>query len=306
MLPLPPENEETKELADWLELNALVGQAGQISLDNMRDSLRTGTLGYIGEELPMQQAARLEEIAADVRGELESRARRARRAYPFRLRGSSLERVGVSHDLRSSTYAFCLMLSAVPWEERKIAGYFPDRIFEELSSQVAEKYLGGKALRFGWPRKTVLPSRFGEAVTQLCVRMGEGTEYRADLATGTERDAGLDVVAWRSIDERPGKLLLFGACATGRNWVQKLNDLQPQHFCGIYLRDPISPQPAKAFFTPRIVPQELWRSYTSMAGVLFDRCRVSVLAPQLPKTVRHGDAQEWMEKAMGRARREAA
>ena len=194
MLPLPPGNEESRDLADWLELNALVGRAKQVSLDDLRDGLRTGAIGFNAQQLPPEQANLLEEIAGDVRTELESRSRWAREAYPFRLRGSSLERTISSESCLSSTYVFCLMLSVLPWDTQRFTGYFPDRIFEEVSCLVAEKYINGKAVRFGWPRvKSVLPSKFEKAISKLCMRMGEGAEYRADLATGYEQDAGLDV-----------------------------------------------------------------------------------------------------------------
>lgn len=299
MLPLPPGNEDPRELADWLELNALVGRAKQANLDDMTDGLRTGVLGSSAQELPPQQADRLEGIAASVRAEIQSRVRQAREAYPFRLRGSSLERTITNDRCRSSTYAFCLMLSVTSWEQRRRKGYFPDRIFEEVSCLAAKRYLGGEALRFGWPRvRGVFPRRFDQAVEKLCVRIGEGTGYRNNYATGNEKDAGLDVVAWHPIDERPGKLILFGACATGHNWEQKLVELQPREFCDTYLLGRFALEPSKAFFTPQVMPQEHWWGYSFKAGMLFDRCRISMLVPKLAERDHHGDVREWMEITM--------
>ena len=259
------------------------------------DGLRIGSLGFSVEETRAQRLSRLEETAAGIRTEIEYRSRHARGEYPFRFRGSSLERRGGSSGLSASTYAFCLMLSAISWEDKKVRGYFPERIFEEVSCQAAEAYLGGKSLRFGWPRKGGgIPSDFGQAVARLCKRIGEGDGYCDCDATGEEKNAGLDVVAWRPVDDRPGKLVLFGACATGRNWESKLGELHPLSFCNTYFRRPITLAPAKAFFTPQVVPQRRWRRYTGDAGMLFDRCRLSRLVPQLPDNVLHGDAREWM------------
>ena len=301
MLPLPSASENTQELADWLELNALVSRAGQVSLDDMRNALKVGALGYGSGALPFEKSGRLEELAAEVWTEIEKRYRRSRRAYPFRLQGSSLERTIRSDRRLSSTYAFCLMLSFLPWEDKRLPGYFPDRMFEEVSCLVAQRYVCGIAVRFGWPRvRSVLPSRFSEAVAKVCVRIGEGVGYRTTNATGGERDAGLDVVAWRPIDERSGKLLLFGACATGRNWEDKLNELQPKNFCDKYLQSSFIQEPAKAFFTPRVVSDERWQTCSISAGMLFDRCRVSKIVPQLPSRSRHGDVKQWMQVAMER------
>ena len=295
MLPLPYGNEEPWALADWLELNALVDQAGQARLVDIMDGLRDGSLGSGVEETRPQRLSRLEEAAAEVRTEIEYRRRQTKGEYPFRLRGSSLTLRGGSSDFGASTYAFCLMLSAISWEDKRVRGYFPERMFEEVSCQASEAYLGGNSLRFGWPRKSGgIQANFGKAVATLCRCIGEGDGYRDCDATGYEKDEGLDVVAWRPIDDRPGKLVIFGACATGRNWESKLNELQPRYFCDTYIEGPITPDPAKAFFTPQVVPLQRWRKYTASAGILFDRCRLSQLVPQLPDSVLHGDAKEWM------------
>ncbi len=259
------------------------------------DGLRIGSLGSSVEDPSVQRLSRLEEAAAGIRTEIEYRSRQARGEYPFRLQGSSLNLRGRSSALGASTYEFCLMLSAISWEDKRVRGYFPERMFEEVSCQAAETYLGGKSLRFGWPRKgSGIQANFGKAVATLCRRIGEGDGYRDCNATGYEKDEGLDVVAWGPIDDRPGKLVIFGACATGRNWESKLNELQPRYFCDTYIEGPITPDPARAFFTPQVVPLQRWRRYTANAGILFDRCRLSRLVPQLPDSVLHGDAREWM------------
>ena len=306
MLPLPSKSGDALELADWLELNALIGTAGQVSLDNLRDALRSGSLGSEPRSSNEEKSARLEAIAAGVHSEITDRMNRTKSAYPFRLQGSSLERAIRRNSRHLSTYAFCLMLSFVSWDDRKISGYFPDRVFEEISCLVARRYIEGKAIRFGSPRvSSVLPGGFGDAVEKLCTRIGEGAGFRDEYATGSEKDAGLDVVAWKPIDERPGKLLMFGACATGDNWVRKLTELQPQEFCTLYMKSNVSPAPAKAFFTPWSISRASWEAYSGRAGVLFDRCRVSRFVPKLTVGTRHGDAGEWMRQMIEQTSPEA-
>lgn len=306
MLPLPSHSGDTLELADWLELNALIGTAGQVSLDNLRDALRSGSVGSEPGSSRENQSARLEAIAARVRSEIADRMSRTRSAYPFRMVGSSLERAIRRNRRPLSTYSFCLMLSFVSWDDRKIQGHFPDRVFEEIACVVARRYIEGKAIRFGSPRvSSVLPAGFGSAVEKLCSRVGEGAGFRDEYATGSEKDAGLDVVAWKPIDERPGKLLLFGACATGDNWVRKLTELQPQDFCNLYMKANVSPVPTKAFFTPWSIPRSSWEAYSGRAGVLFDRCRVSRFVPKLDIGIRHGDVREWMRQMMEQKRPQA-
>ena len=306
MLPLPSKSDDALELADWLELNALIGTAGQVSLDNLRDALRNGSLGSDLRSSREQKSVRLEAIAASVRSEIADRKRRTESAYPFRLEGSSLERAIRRNSLPLSTYAFCLMLSFVSWDDRKIPRHFPDRVFEEISCLVARRYIEGKAIRFGWPRvPSVLPGGFGGAVDKLCRRIGEGAGLKDEFTPGGEKDAGLDVVAWKPIDERPGKLLLFGACATGENWVRKLTELQPQEFCNLYMKANVSPVPSKAFFTPWSIPKASWQVYSGRAGVLFDRCRVSRFVPKLTVGTQHGDVREWMRQMIEQGRSQA-
>ena len=306
MLPLPSHSQETPELADWLEMNALVGKAGQVSLDDLRTALKVSSSGHIQNVSPEHRTIQLEGIVANVARELAYRSTLAGRSYPFKLRGSSLERRYLNRGRGYSTYAFCLILSHLPWDERKIAGYFPERTFEEISCLVAQSYLGGESVRFGWPRvRSQLPSRFGQAVNELSRRVGEGGGYDPLGATAVEKDGGLDVVAWRTIDTRSGKLLLFGACATGADWRDKLTELQPMEFCDLYFRWNVAPYPTKAFFTPRIVPSQLWKNYSKRAGLIFDRCRMSVFVPELPWIKRHGDVLEWMKSTIERSGRKA-
>lgn len=299
MLPLPTDGLEPRHLADWLELNALISVAGQTSLDDLRHALGAGELGSTVGASPALQSSQLEQLAAEVSLEIDDRTRRTRGAYPFRMKKSSLERTIRPDRSLDSTYAFCLLMSSISWDNQRLKGFFPERMFEEISCLAAERYMDGDAVRFGWPRfKGTLPGSFGKAVEALCARMGEGIGYRDDKAKGDEQDAGLDLVAWKCIDGNRGKLVLFGACATGLNWTSKLQELQPLDFCDLYLLDDPIPEPSKAFFLPRIVPRTLWNHYSEKAGMLFDRCRISGLVPKLPSMNRHGSIADWMRFAL--------
>ena len=298
MLSLPFDTQDPSDFADWVEMNVLVGRAGQASLDDLRTALKASSR-YAQNEPSEQRTIQLEGIIGSVGNELKSRSELTRGAYPFRVRGSSLERRRLRGAGLRSTYAFCLMLSYLPWDSKRLTGHFPERTFEEISCLAAERYLGGRSIRFGWPRvSSRLPKNFGEAVEGLSKRVAEGDGYKSLEATGVERDGGLDVVAWRAVDSRSGKLLLFGACATGEDWTDKLTELQPMDFCQLYFLGSVSPPPTKAFFTPRIVPVGLWKNYSLRAGLIFDRCRVSAYVPDLPPLKYHGDVSEWMQTAI--------
>ena len=77
MLPLPPGSEDPRELADWLELNAFLNKDGQASLDDLRDALRSGVLGYETGTAPQEQPEQLEQVAANVVVEISDRQRQS-------------------------------------------------------------------------------------------------------------------------------------------------------------------------------------------------------------------------------------
>ena len=305
MLPLPEGASTLTEYADWLEMNVLVSRGGHAGLDDLREALRIGDLVGAPSPDPRNSSNSLEQTAANVREELDSRAQRTGRSYPFRLNGSSLEMGAHTRSRLASTYAFCLLLSAVPRDRVRLEGFTPERYFEELSAAAARSYLGGDSIRFGAPRvASEIPAGFGDAVAKLSQVIGEGDGHRDDLGTGAEQDDGVDVVAWKSLDHRVGKAILFGACASGSDWEEKLTELQPLRFCQTHFANPVTPPPIKAFFTPRVVPAQRWSRSTSKAGIVFDRCRVAALAPILPSVNHHGDPRGWVRNALSWAKRE--
>ena len=244
-------------------------------------------------------AERIEQLAAEVVEELRFREMLGGEAYPFANDGSSIECRRQSRTLSRSSYAFCLSLSVLPWGEPEIADVFPERIFEELSTEALQRYTGGEALRFGAPRVgSNIPVGFAEALEYICEATGEGQSVKRDRVTGDEKDGGVDVIAWKAIDGRVGKLMVFGACATGENWEDKLDTLAPGEFCRTYFYEHPEPTPQRAFFTCRLVPRRKWLQHTRSGGILFDRLRVSQLTPRIPQAGEHGDGEAWMREVL--------
>ena len=176
---------------------------------------------------------------------------------------------------------------------------YPERIFEEVAANAVSQYMGGDALRFGSPRVgSVVPVGFAEAIDYVCGVTGEGVGVRRDAMTGDEKDAGVDVIAWKAIDARVGKLMILGSCATGEDWEDKVRDLSASRFCRTYFREHPEPKPQKAFFTCRLVPRRKWMEHTRDGGIIFDRLRVSRLTPKMPTPTEHGDSEVWMREVL--------
>lgn len=286
-IPLPSPSTDELLLADWLELLALTSPDENASYVDLERVLHREGVFFSGDESSIDEgdASILEDEAIErkiqqVSHEIESRAIAAGNAYPFMLEPRSIA-------LRSSRqdfvpYIFCLCLSVFGAQRATNA---IRKMFEYLSCEAAKHFLNGEVIRFGSPRNTSeIPSRFDEAVSEICARLGEGQGY--SLTSPLHRkDDGLDVVAWRDFPDRvAGKLILLGNCASGNDWNEKLGELNPLAFCSQWFAQAPASNAVmiKSFFVPRRIPAEEWRGVTLRAGIIFDRCRLAYCASMTP------------------------
>lgn len=271
MLDLPYDDlTDPLRLADWLELYALLSPDRNSSRGDLEGALRVASHSEIDSH------TEIEGKILEVFDELEQRAKAAGGAYPFTLDARGIIRLRSSDWEAFPVYVFCLCLSYYPLRETRVG----PKLFEEVSCLAAGGYLQGDAIAFGSPR-TQLASSFADAVAAVCKQIGEGGEYRRQSSLNRKDDT-LDLVAWKDFADRwPSKVLMFGQCGAGRNWSEKLGELQPGAFWKQWMRDgSVSPDPVKSFFTPYRVKRRLWDHCARQAGVLFDRCRVAYWACQ--------------------------
>jgi hypothetical protein len=269
MLDLPFDDlTDPLRLADWLELYALLSPDRNSSRGDLEGVLRTASL------FELDDGEKIELKVLEVFEELEQRIEAAREAYPFDLDYRGVLRLRSSDWDEFPVYVFCLCLSYHSLRETRVG----PGLFERISCLAAKGYLRGEAVGFGSPRDE-LPSSFGAAIVEMCNLIGEG-EYR-EQPTLRRQDDALDLVAWKDFaDKKPSKILMFGQCGAGRNWTDKLGELQPEVFWKQWLIGPVSPLPIRSFFTPYRVQQNMWDFYARKAGVIFDRCRIAVCAHQ--------------------------
>lgn len=288
MLALPYPATDALKLADWLELYALVSRDSNSSSGDLERALRRAAVLEADRE-------DIERKYLEVFTELEARARSAKRAYPFKIKGALLELKSKIDDFPS--YVFCLCLSFWRWKHPKGEPVFPRRMFEDLSSVAARNYVNGESVRFGFPRQTLMGT-FGKAVKDLCALVREGSGYRTQ-STRPRRDDKVDVVAWRHFpDKLPGKVVLFGQCASGADWESKIDELQPESFCKQWmLQAPVSPM-VKALFIPHRVDPRQWEYINRRAGIVFDRCRLSYWVHQRGELTNRGQYIDWCRKVL--------
>lgn len=271
------------QLADWLELYALRSADGNSSIQDLNRALtREGSIEGLVEE--GTRRSKYDEMTLEraeaAFGEIEDRSRACGDTYPFEVQANLIQ---LRPEGRFSVYIFLLMLSTTIHEK---APRPKDRVklFEELSAEAARRYFGEaetNSVVFGWPRQLGVP-QFAAAVDALCSSLGEGLRHRKRPTIKDKKDAALDVVIWRSFrDQRPGKLIAFGQCATGRNWRDKLTHLQSGAFWDTWMAEPAAYPPLTLFFTPFRVDAEHWFEDSRRAGILFDRCRIASQLPSL-------------------------
>ena len=283
MLQLPAYSDPVESHADWLEYQALL-QPGQLTswISHQRDLLIGGTTDEAGSVDRAAEA--IERLMEDVVAELSDRQSHCggKDYYPFMLESGGISFKSVT---QGPSYVFQLVLTLLGERAGVERG---ERLFEDLCAEALYYYIGGDRgadrTAFGFPRR-VLPPGFRDAVSALCGRMGEGQSAQDDAPeTSDQKDAYLDIVAWKDFpDRRPGKLIIFGQCATGQDWKRKYRDLQPSKWCSLWLNRMPTVTPVPAFFVPRRIERSYWRRATSYGGIVFDRCRLAALTLELPE-----------------------
>jgi hypothetical protein len=254
------------KLADWLEISSILSMDSDSSRGDLESALRIASFDGITD------SEEIERKVLDVFDELEQREMAAAYAYPFNIEGGILK-------LKSAwtnypAYIFCLFLSYFGLSETRVA----PKLFESVSCQAAKGYLNGNAVSFGSPR-TELPSNFPSAVTKLCRLIGEGGQF-LEQPSLYRKDDTLDLVAWVDfIDKLPSKVFMFGQCAAGDNWGDKLAELQPDAFWKQWMMESlVSPIPIKSFFIPHRIESNRWNFISRKAGIVFERCRIAYWA----------------------------
>lgn len=310
-LALPATTKDPIQLADWVEFIALLSDDGGASSGDLESALkRTGTFDADDpddEETANHTNDALIELKVDeVFDELEDRARAAMEAYPFEVSRAEVKYKGSIEDF--VPYIFCLCLSRFGDGSKRVVTNvdddgdpseaeptFPRRLFEHLSTIAAANYLGGDAVRFGWPRRGMSKS-FSAALNELSSsHLREGGGHNSGPVLGS-KDRKVDVVAWKDFpDEKTSKLVILGQCATNQNddWQPKKTELITSAFWGNWMKTAAVSQLIRAFFIPHRVPLIEWDMHAREAGLFFDRCRIAHFASMGNDSSRTHDPGDW-------------
>jgi hypothetical protein len=279
-LPAPRNLEDPVELADWLELMALSSRDRNASKGDLSSLLKRA-----GVFQPANEPQAVEALCLATFAELDSRLKAAAGSYPFQVALPLIKARAKAFE-RYPSYIFCLCLSAWRWINPTERPSNARQLFEDLSCFAAKTFFGGEVLRLASPRGPEL-KEFPKAIQALCQLVGEGGGYRKGQPPKATKDDTLDVVAWRHFpDGRYGKLVLLGQCASGKDWLDKRSELQPEDFMDMWMSQRFTSRCIKAFFIPHRLDEKRWEDTTRKGGIPFDRCRVAYWAQQyrpLPK-----------------------
>lgn len=275
---LPKVSDPSEVHADWIEWRSLATPEHYVSWSDYQRDLRIGGSDESRDEIDDELEVLTNDIVAEIEARTEASGDQAMN-YPFIVSDQGLSYLS---DREAPAYIFQLLLT-IFGRHAGPPGTYGDRLFEDLCAEALFNYLGGvsglKTLVFGFPRR-VLPAGFKGAVDQLCRELKEGVRGKSAPETEDQKDAHLDLVAWRGFPEsRPGQLIVFGQCSTGMDWFGKIHELQPQNWCRLWLEEQPLVPPLASFFVPRRIEPLQWRRASVYGGVLFDRCRINWLLP---------------------------
>lgn len=303
-LPPPAAAAKTDDHTDWLELVALTDRDRQASIEDLVSAIRTtsSTEDLPEEKLTDRGSEQAQAIAESAMSLAENRRVAVGRGsnYPFEFIGQSLQ---ATRGALRSTYVYLLLVSRFGIAAGP-AGSTGATLFEDVAAVAARNYFGGqrsgaKVYHFGYPRK-LAPAGFQAAVEDLVQQLGEGIGSKNRPTTQDQKDAKLDIVAWIPMpDARSGKVIGFGQCATGRNWKDKVSEMQAAAWCKTWLVDPPPVDPIRFFFVPHVVGEDEWYQHAATAGVIFDRCRMATYAANLDRDLRDR-VTSWNGHVLGR------
>lgn len=302
--PAPSASDGPETHADWLELRALEAADNNSSIQDLIQVIRrsgtTDALPDIDDAglLLDRGGEKSQVVAEDAFGEIEDRFSSCGGddgTYPFAIGSQDIQ----LRDTSTYSYLFLLLLSRFG-KDAGPKGLDGAKLFEEVSIEAALSYFGGSALgvgtyHFGAPRRSPKPADFVSALNEMCRNLGEGVACRVERPNvADQKDAKLDLAVWRPFcDGRYGKLIGFGQCATGNDWLGKLGELQPRAFCEMWMQDTPTVHPVRLFFVPFRVDKRRWMDYSRRSGIVFDRCRIAFHTKTISEAV-EAKCRKWV------------
>ena len=258
----PPLPQDTRSrLTDWLEVKALVrsrqvaARSDVLGLYDLMEDEEHGieTDDATGDDLDREILGEdRAQCADDVLNEIEYRSEVLRDDYPFavKIRGQQWSIIPADTnpdnqvEAARTCYLFCLLVSAI--RDKRISGGTVAALrqsmanhFQAIATKAAAQVLNGEAISFGWPRPEGSGFRSALMNASRQMRLGKPLDRVPLWSSGQEKDAGIDVIAWRDFrDGQPGKPVMLGQVASGHIWTEKSVKTATDRFFGWFSQRP--------------------------------------------------------------------
>jgi len=337
--------------ADWLEILALASPvrfATDGDIVNANDILEDRAATVVEEDpnSPLEDPDILDHTVEDelnaVYEEVSYRQRILGLAYPFNLKICRRTlRLSVSEQTNDpiteqarAIYIACLYMTGVRGGliNAKAGAIRTDpdmgNVFQICATIAAAGYMNGDAYWFGHPRPDT--TSLMDAIRKVAGLL-HATAAAAPPPGETlyAKDGGIDVIAWRDHhDGRPAKLIMYGQCASGMDWVGKPVSGKVNRMDSYYTLAP-SKHWIPALLTPfplysekenahRLRTEEamqgFYRQNEAEMGVIIDRLRIVTWCIEALRNVQPtmkdavdklGDLFAWSQTASDAVRRPA-
>jgi len=158
-----------------------------------------------------------------------------------------------------------------------------------LTSKALETHLGN-VLVVGWPRSDSSIASFRVCLEKICENINEELCIKHTIDPNV-KDEKLDIIAWKTIDNRSGKIIILVNCAAGKNWKDKTRELS-RAVWGDFISFPFHPLKALAF---PYIDNSIWRKTSLEAGLLLDRLRLTKLIPIHSRFPLRNEIVNWLK-----------
>jgi hypothetical protein len=258
-------DEKSELIADWCEIVVLV-EDRIIKRGDLAHDIPWGTDAVN----MMERDAALEESVWSL---LRRRRAKLGSSWPFQFNGFRLAGRRNYVGPARAVYTFMLLLS-----RNDLVKPSDRNVFEYMCVEIISNSTGSQGYRIGFPALRGEPTSFQGRISAYttAARMAK-FEIGHDVLPD-DNDLGLDGVFWQPfVDRRSGAPHAWLQCATGRDWVNKTQDI---HF-GV-ISNHIKPAAGviRMMAIPFIAlpPESKWQRYATEAGIIFDRTRLAHLA----------------------------
>lgn len=250
---LLPSLKDKQKVADWLELIVLF-EHSNYSKSKIKRKFENLCDNY--------DEKRIESDIDGILSDLELRKKYYGRYSPFEIDGNTIKPLKRWREIPE--YIMCLIFSIIGVNERSIDD--GTKLFEQLSLEVALKYLNGDGFILGFPNQNNLTQNINRVCSELCEKPGQFSPKPSD------KDKGVDIIVWKNHkDSRSNHLILLLQCGAGKNWFNKKPIIINSWYDFInFAAKPL----VTGIVIPIIISASEWKEYSNQYNLIFDRARI--------------------------------